>query len=55
MIRKYILTTIAIISISLSSEIVKIPEASGIDYCKDSNTLVVANDEGWFYEIKTNG
>jgi len=55
MIIKYILITISIISMALSSEIVKIPEASGIDYCKDSNTLVVANDEGWFYQITTSG
>lgn len=44
-----------ILSIALSKEIVKIPEASGIDYCKNTNTLIVANDEGWYYEITTNG
>lgn len=38
-----------------SKTIAKIPEASGIDYCEDSNTLVVADDEGWLYEIQTNG
>ncbi|MBL0721110.1 MAG: SdiA-regulated domain-containing protein [Sulfurovum sp.] len=55
MITKYLLTTMLIVSISISDELIKIPEASGIDYCKDSNTLVVANDEGWIYEITTNG
>ncbi len=38
-----------------SYTIAKIPEASGIDYCEGSDTLVVTNDEGWLYEIKTNG
>lgn len=52
---------LGLISISLvcakdkSSQIVKIPEASGIDYCTNSDTLVVANDEGWYYEISTDG
>ncbi|SFV56304.1 hypothetical protein MNB_SV-9-121 [hydrothermal vent metagenome] len=55
MIKRYIILTISLISIAISSEIVKIPEASGVDYCKNSNTLIVANDEGWFYEIKTTG
>ena len=40
---------------STSSKIVTIPEASGIDYCFSSDTLVVANDEGWYYEIRTDG
>ncbi|MBN2722223.1 MAG: SdiA-regulated domain-containing protein [Campylobacterales bacterium] len=35
--------------------IASIPEASGIGYCSNSDTLVVANDEGYFYEIGTNG
>lgn len=35
--------------------IAKIPEASGIDYCSDSDTLMVANDEGMYYEIDTEG
>ncbi len=35
--------------------IASIPEASGISYCNNSDTLVVANDEGNFYEIGTNG
>ena len=53
--KKYILYTTLITSIVLSKEIAKIPEASGIDYCKNTNTLIVANDEGWYYEIDTNG
>jgi len=35
--------------------IASIPEASGISYCEESNTLVVANDEGSFYELSTAG
>jgi len=36
-------------------EIVKIPEASGISYCSDTDTLIVANDEGSYYEINRKG
>jgi len=36
-------------------EIASIPEASGISYCRDTGTLIVANDEGWYYELKPNG
>lgn len=36
-------------------EIAKIPEASGISYCTDSDTLIVANDEGRYYEINGKG
>jgi len=39
----------------ISAKIANIPEASGVDYCSDSNTLVIANDEGWYYEVSTNG
>jgi len=35
--------------------ICKIPEASGICYISKSDTLIVANDEGWIYEITLNG
>lgn len=35
--------------------ITKIPEASGISYCSTSDTLVVANDEGSYYEITPKG
>jgi uncharacterized protein YjiK len=35
--------------------IASIPEASGISYCSNSNTLIVANDEGSFYEITPKG
>jgi len=37
------------------NQIVKIPEASGIDYCSTSDTLIVANDEGSYYEISKKG
>ncbi len=52
---------LAVVGISLvyaqdsSAKIANIPEASGIDYCANSNTLVVANDEGWYYEISLHG
>ncbi len=36
-------------------QIATIDEASGIDYCSDSDTLIVANDEGSFYEITPKG
>lgn len=35
--------------------IASIPEASGISFCQNSKTLIVANDEGSFYELNTNG
>ncbi len=35
--------------------IAKIPEASGISYCKTSDSLIVANDEGSYYEISRKG
>ena len=38
-----------------SHKITAIPEASGISYCKDTNTLMVANDEGTLYEITPKG
>ena len=35
--------------------IAKIVEASGIAYCRDSDTLIIANDEGYYYEIDREG
>ena len=32
-----------------------IEEASGLSYCTDTNTYIVANDEGSFYEISPKG
>ena len=40
---------------SIGEEIVKIPEASGISYCSNTDTLIVANDEGTYYEITPEG
>ena len=40
---------------SQTHTIAHIPEASGISYCQNSNTLVVANDEGSFYELTPSG
>lgn len=36
-------------------KIASIPEASGISYCQNSDSLVVANDEGSYYEITPEG
>lgn len=36
-------------------QIASIPEASGISYCENSHSLVVANDEGSYYEITPEG
>jgi len=57
---KYLFITLfALVSLSCgkdaSHRIAKIPEASGISYCTDSDTLVVANDEGRYYEISRDG
>ncbi len=57
---KYILLSlIAFATLSCSKDtsyrIADIPEASGISYCKNSDTLVVANDEGDYYEISRDG
>ena len=40
---------------SQTHTIAHIPEASGISYCQESNTLVVANDEGSLYELTPSG
>ena len=40
---------------SKGKKIAKIPEASGISYCSNSDTLIVANDEGAYYEINRKG
>ena len=39
----------------VGKKISKIPEASGISYCNNSNTLVVASDKGSYYEINPKG
>lgn len=50
-----ILTITSCSSNETSHVIAKIPEASGIAYCQNSKTLVVANDEGSFYELNHSG
>lgn len=35
--------------------IATIPEASGIDYCENTQTFMVANDEGTLYEMGSDG
>lgn len=42
-------------SLSDAHTIATIPEASGIDYCINTKTLMVANDEGSFYELTLKG
>ena len=46
-----------IVSLSFAKDktIAKVPEASGICYSKNSNTLFVANDEGSIFEISLDG
>lgn len=50
-----IVVSVLVWRFSNPNRIVKIPEASGIDYCPDSGRLIVVNDEGWYYEIDTEG
>ena len=47
--------TITACNAKTTHKIASIPEASGISYCSNSNTLMVANDEGTFYEISPEG
>jgi len=55
----YFLLIVAIMMVSCGdkndSNLVALPEASGIDYCTNSDTLVVVNDEGRIYEIDKDG
>lgn len=57
--RYYLLLSIVLLVTACANPegkvIVKIPEASGISYCSSSDTLVVANDEGSYYEISRKG
>lgn len=62
MIIKFLLLTTILFSLLACAKvpsdvhsIANIPEASGIDYCVNSKTLIVANDEGTFYEITPEG
>ena len=57
---KYLLILIALFFVQVHAKsagkiIAEIPEASGIAHCSDSDTLIVANDEGAYYEISTEG
>ncbi|MDQ7046975.1 MAG: SdiA-regulated domain-containing protein [Sulfurovum sp.] len=57
---KYNLLILLSVLITVSSQsaenvIAKIAEASGISYCANTNTLIVVNDEGTYYEIDTKG
>jgi uncharacterized protein YjiK len=50
-----IILTLTACSNEQQHKIASIDEASGISFCQNSNTLIVANDEGSFYEIDPNG
>lgn len=52
---KSILLFILITNVLNAKTIAKIPEASGICFLKESRELIVVNDEGWIYRLKTNG
>ena len=53
----FIVITLSLVACAepVGEKISKIPEASGISYCKNSDTLIVANDEGAYYEIDPKG
>lgn len=57
--RYYLFIAISLVLVSCGNaegkKIAKIPEASGISYCNSSDTLIVANDEGTYYEISRKG
>jgi len=50
-----LLLSILSLNACADNKIASIPEASGISYCKNSNSLIVANDEGSFYELTLDG
>ena len=49
-----IILTISV-SIINAKTIAKIPEASGICFIPNTKELIVVNDEGWIYRLKTDG
>ena len=54
----YVLIALVFLNASFAKEnhvIANVPEASGICYSKNSDTLFVANDEGKVYELSTDG
>ncbi|CAA6804881.1 MAG: Unknown protein [uncultured Sulfurovum sp.] len=55
----FILTTLNLTACannnSKTEHLASIPEASGISFCQDTKTLIVANDEGTFYELTSSG
>ena len=57
--RYYLLISIVLLVTACADpkgkKIAKIPEASGISYCSKDDTLVVANDEGSYYNINRKG
>lgn len=55
MLKKFIISSFILSTFLYSKEIAQIPEASGITYIKQSKSLVVANDEGYIYEITRKG
>ncbi len=55
--KHYLLIPIILLLVSCGNAdtISKIPEASGIDYCKSDKSFIVANDEGTYYQIDKKG
>ncbi len=57
--RYYLFVSIALLFTACGNPvgevIAKIPEASGISYCSKEDTLIVANDEGAYYEMSRKG
>lgn len=51
----YTVITMTLLGVLQAKEIAKIAEASGIDYCLDTQTFIVVNDEGLYYEIDKKG
>jgi len=50
-----VLSLLSTLIVAEETKIASIPEASGISYCQNSKTLMVANDEGSFYELTPKG
>ncbi len=53
--KAFFLILIFMMTLLNAKTIANIPEASGICYISSTNTLLVANDEGWLYEITPKG
>lgn len=52
---KKLILALIFASFCFSKEIARVPEASGITYVGKSKSLIVANDEGFIYELSLKG